>query len=48
MFGLTSTPWIDFLTQFASVLLTFLAGAEVDPTVLRQNSRLRVRRAEVD
>lgn len=33
--GLTSTPWIDFLALFAGVVLTFLAGAEVDPGVLR-------------
>jgi Kef-type K+ transport system membrane component KefB len=32
----TSTPWIDFIAAFAGVLLTFLAGAEVDPRVLRQ------------
>lgn len=32
----TSTPWIDFLASFASILLTFLAGAEVDPRLLRQ------------
>ena len=36
--GLTSTSWIDFLAGFASVLLTFLAGAEVDPGVLRNKS----------
>jgi len=33
--GLASTPWIDFLAGFAGVVLTFLAGAEVDPNVLR-------------
>jgi|SRR5437879_8640500 len=37
--GVTTTPWIDFLASFASVLLTFLAGAEVDPAVLRNKSR---------
>lgn len=37
--GLSTTPWIDFLAGFASVLLTFLAGAEVDPTVLRTKAR---------
>jgi len=35
VFGLTSTPWMDFLASFASIVLTFLAGAEVDPTLLR-------------
>lgn len=33
--GLASTPWIDFVAGFAGVVLTFLAGAEVDPNVLR-------------
>lgn len=33
---MTSTPWIDFIAVFAGVLLTFLAGAEVDPQVLRE------------
>jgi Kef-type K+ transport system membrane component KefB len=33
---LSSTPWIDFIAGFSGVLLTFLAGAEVDPTVLRE------------
>lgn len=33
--GLYSTPWIDFLAGVGSILLTFLAGAEVDPDVLR-------------
>ncbi|NPV53743.1 MAG: cation:proton antiporter [Firmicutes bacterium] len=33
--GLATTPWVDFLAGFGSVLLTFLAGAEVDPRVLR-------------
>ena len=30
-----STAWIDFLAGFGGVMLTFLAGAEVDPAVLR-------------
>ncbi|MGI9862131.1 cation:proton antiporter [Moorella naiadis] len=33
--GLHTTPWIDFLAGVGSILLTFLAGAEVDPEVLR-------------
>jgi len=36
LFGLTTTPWMDFLASFASIVLTFLAGAEVDPSLLRQ------------
>ncbi len=33
--GLFTTPFVDFLAGFGSVLLTFLAGAEVDVRVLR-------------
>lgn len=36
---LTTTPWIDFIASFAGVLLTFLAGAEVDPRVLRERPK---------
>ena len=34
--GLRPTPWIDFIGSFAGVVLTFLAGAQVDRTVLRR------------
>jgi Kef-type K+ transport system membrane component KefB len=34
-----STPWIDFLATFGSGLLTFLAGAEIDPASLRRHLR---------
>ena len=37
--GLHSTPWIDFLAAFGAVLLTFLAGAEIDPDSLRRHLR---------
>jgi Kef-type K+ transport system membrane component KefB len=30
-----STPWLVFIAQFASIVLTFLAGAEVDPDDFR-------------
>ena len=33
--GVVSTPWIDFIAGFGGIVLTFLAGAEVDPTLLR-------------
>jgi Kef-type K+ transport system membrane component KefB len=36
LLGATSTPWIDFLASFAGIVLTFLAGAEVDPQLMRQ------------
>lgn len=33
--GLHTTPWVDYLASFGSIVLTFLAGAEVDPELLR-------------
>jgi Kef-type K+ transport system membrane component KefB len=39
LLGIVSTPWIDFLAAFASIVLTFLAGAEVDPTLLREKAK---------
>jgi Kef-type K+ transport system membrane component KefB len=38
--GLHTTPWIDFLATFGSGLLTFLAGAEIDPDSLRRHLRV--------
>jgi Kef-type K+ transport system membrane component KefB len=35
--GFHTTPWIDFLASFGSVLLTFLAGAEIDPDSFRKH-----------
>ena len=35
--GLQTTPWIDFLAAFGAGLLTFLAGAEIDPDSLRRH-----------
>lgn len=32
---LHTTVWINFLASFGSVLLTFLAGAEIDPALMR-------------
>jgi Kef-type K+ transport system membrane component KefB len=34
--GLHTTPWIDYLATFGSIVLTFLAGAEVDTQILRE------------
>ena len=31
-----STPWLTFVASFASIVLTFLAGAEVDPDDFRE------------
>jgi len=35
--GFHTTPWIDFLASFGSVLLTFLAGAEIEPESFRKH-----------
>ncbi len=32
--GIEPPEWLNFLATFASVVLTFLAGAEVDPGLL--------------
>jgi Kef-type K+ transport system membrane component KefB len=36
LFGLHSQEWLDFIASFASIVLTFLAGMEVDPTYMRR------------
>jgi Kef-type K+ transport system membrane component KefB len=39
LIGLRSNAWVDFLAGFGSIMLTFLAGAEIEPTVLRRQLR---------
>lgn len=39
VFHLQSAEWLDFLAAFASIVLTFLAGMEVDPKYLRERAR---------
>jgi Kef-type K+ transport system membrane component KefB len=36
---LQGTEWVTFLASFGSVLLTFMAGAEIEPEVLRKHLR---------
>jgi Kef-type K+ transport system membrane component KefB len=36
VFHLHSQDWLDFVASFASIVLTFLAGMEVDPGYMRQ------------
>jgi Kef-type K+ transport system membrane component KefB len=36
LFGLHPQQWLDFIASFASIVLTFLAGLEVDPTHFRE------------
>lgn len=37
LFAAQTAPWIDFLAAFGAVLLTFLAGAEIDPDSLKRH-----------
>jgi len=37
LIGLPLTPWVNYLAGFGAILLTFLAGAEVDLGVVRRN-----------
>jgi Kef-type K+ transport system membrane component KefB len=36
VFDLSSQEWLDFIASFASIVLTFLAGMEVDPAYMRR------------
>jgi Kef-type K+ transport system membrane component KefB len=36
VFHLQSQEWLDFIAKFASIVLTFLAGMEVDPAYMRR------------
>jgi Kef-type K+ transport system membrane component KefB len=36
VFSLHSQEWLDFIASFASIVLTFLAGLEVDPSYFRE------------
>jgi Kef-type K+ transport system membrane component KefB len=40
--GITPPSWMDFLASFAGIVLTFLAGAEVDPAVMREKLKQSV------
>jgi Kef-type K+ transport system membrane component KefB len=42
VFHLQSQEWLDFIAKFASIVLTFLAGMEVDPGYLRNRARATV------
>jgi Kef-type K+ transport system membrane component KefB len=39
IFHLQSAEWLDFIAKFGSIVLTFLAGMEVDPSYLRERAR---------
>jgi Kef-type K+ transport system membrane component KefB len=36
VFDLGGAEWLDFIAKFASIVLTFLAGMEVDPDYMRR------------
>ena len=46
--GLEITPWVNFLAGFGAIMLTFLAGTEIDAKVVRNNlgAKLWYRRCE--
>lgn len=35
--SLPLAPWVNFLAGFGAILLTFLAGAEIDPAIIRKH-----------
>ena len=37
LLNLQTTPWIDFLASFGAIVLTFLAGAEIEPAAFKRN-----------
>ena len=37
LIGLQVTDWVNFLSGFGAILLTFLAGAEIDPRIVRKH-----------
>ncbi|MDI6894492.1 MAG: cation:proton antiporter [Bacillota bacterium] len=39
LLSLDPPQWLEFLAGFGSIMLTFLAGAEVDPAVLRSKAK---------
>jgi Kef-type K+ transport system membrane component KefB len=42
LFELESQAWLDFIAAFASIVLTFLAGMEVDTDYMRDRARATV------
>jgi Kef-type K+ transport system membrane component KefB len=42
VFHLQTAEWLDFIAKFASIVLTFLAGMEVDPIYMRDRAKATV------
>src|SRR5262252_10189414 len=40
--SLPLTPWIDYIASFGAIVLTFLAGTDIDPHVVKRNFRSSV------
>ena len=40
--GVRIEPWLDFLATFGSLMLTFLAGAEVDLSLLEKKRQIQL------
>ena len=38
LFTLAITDWVNFLAAFGAILLTFLAGTEIDPRIMRKHA----------
>ena len=39
LIGLEITEWVNFLAGFGAILLTFLAGTEIDPRIVKKHFR---------
>jgi Kef-type K+ transport system membrane component KefB len=35
--GLPLTPWVNYIASFGAIVLTFLAGTDIDPNVVKRN-----------
>jgi Kef-type K+ transport system membrane component KefB len=35
--GLPLTPWVNYIASFGAIVLTFLAGTDIDPQVVKRN-----------
>src|SRR6266498_2230613 len=42
VFHLHTAEWLDFIAKFAAIVLTFLAGMEVDPVYMRDRAKATV------
>jgi Kef-type K+ transport system membrane component KefB len=46
--SLEATDWIKFLAGFGSILLTFIAGAEIEPNILRRYFKESMARPDIE